>query len=218
MSMSDIDWGDAPTWIAAVFAGLAALAAGMTLRSQRKQLDQQQTQLNEQREFIREQSANLQLEREILRADADDRKRGQARQVTMEAHVQGVGGGFSGESREYWQARIKNSSAEPIHDVSVQCGAQLTATNVNVIGGTTRTGPRPAPLDLLSARFSAEFGTEQSASGTLESERPVVFFTDNAGVRWRLDEHGDLSQVEAEPTEHREEIRNGLNSESSATR
>lgn len=193
MSMSDIDWGDAPTWIAAVFAGGAAWFAGMTLRSQRRQID-------EQREFIGEQAANLQLERAVLRADTDDRKRGQARQVTMQAIVQGVGD--SGEGRaEYWQVQIGNRTAEPIHDVSVQCGASISAARVILHGGVqTERGPHPAPLVLLSSGFSAEFHTDHAPVGTLKTERPVVFFKDNAGVRWRLDEHGDLSETEAEPS------------------
>ncbi|MFF5285204.1 hypothetical protein [Streptomyces sp. NPDC013171] len=189
--MSGIDWGDAPTWIAAVFAGGAAWAAGLTLRSQRRQLD-------EQRAFIGEQSANLQLEREILRADADDRKRGQARQVTMQYLMQGAGTGE--EPVEYWQVKVVNRTAEPIHDVSVQCGVRISATSVLLHGATqTERGPHPVPLGILSSGFLAEFRTDFSPRGTLNAERPVVFFKDNAGVRWRLDEHGDLSQIEVEP-------------------
>ncbi|MFJ7067506.1 hypothetical protein [Streptomyces sp. NPDC101115] len=193
MSMSDIDWGDFPTWMAGIFAGIAAIAAGWTLKSQRDQI-------REQREFIGEQQTNLHIEREILRADADERRRGQARQVEMGPLIlQDVGPG--GAEGQHWRVTAVNRSAEPIHEVSVHCGADIRATSARLSGGANQgSQPRTAPIEILGSNCSAKFETDNFPQGVLGSTRPVLFFTDNARARWRLDEHGDLSQVEPEPS------------------
>ncbi|MFE0651354.1 hypothetical protein ACFVZH_22475 [Streptomyces sp. NPDC059534] len=67
----NINWGDAPTWVAGAFAAAAAYYTRGMLKSQRQQID-------EQRQFIEEQSANLALERAELRAQAEDRRIAQA--------------------------------------------------------------------------------------------------------------------------------------------
>lgn len=185
--MRDIDWGDAPTWIAAVFAGLAALAAGLTLRSQRKQIE-------EQRRFIGEQSTNLELERAELRAQAEERRRQQAQQVRMKIRLQAMGGGMHGESTEMWIVEASNRSSEPLRELAIQCG-----DSVQAVRAVTAVGPSEVPVSIIGAREDVRFETAGHEPGELRSKRPVLRFTDNAGVRWRLDEHSDLSEVPPEP-------------------
>ncbi|MFE3495278.1 hypothetical protein ACFXOS_19765 [Streptomyces sp. NPDC059175] len=187
--MGWIDWGDMPTWVAAVFAGGAALFAGLTLRSQRKQLDKQQ-------EFIDEQSTNLQLEREILRADADDRRRQQARTIRMEPILQAAGGGAPGSRVEYWKVNVRNRSDDPIHDVTVRFGHESEADTATT-GMPAAQTTTPAPLGILGAGSDARFESAKLDPGILEGRRPVLLFTDNAGVRWSRDEHGDMTEVPA---------------------
>ncbi|MFF9199973.1 hypothetical protein ACF09L_32680 [Streptomyces sp. NPDC014779] len=188
MSMSDIDWGDAPTWIAAVFAGGAAWFAGMTLRSQRRQITEQQ-------EFIREQSANLRLEREILRADADDRRRRQAQQVGMTVRLQGHGGGMQGPALEAWHVIVENRSAEPLHEVSVLCGGRIPATRAVGANSDREYG---TPIPILGASTKVRFETDKFPQGEVGQEQPVLLFTDHSGARWRLDRFGDLSEAPQE--------------------
>ena len=188
MQWSDIQWGDAPTAAAAVFAAIAAVFAGLTLRSQSKQIGDQQ-------KFIEEQSTNLQLERAELRAQADDRRRQQARNVEMRSLLQAHGGGMYGDLTEDWIVEVINRSSEPIRDVTMQCGEDVEA-----VRGSMDSDLTAVPLTTIGGGDRARLMTEQYPPGELEPKRPVLLFTDNAGVRWRLDEQGDLSEVRPEPT------------------
>uniref|UniRef100_UPI003516A00A hypothetical protein n=1 Tax=Streptomyces calvus TaxID=67282 RepID=UPI003516A00A len=203
--MGGIDWGDAPTWVAGAFAAAAAFYARGTLRSQQKQIE-------EQRHFIEQQSMNLALEREALQAAADERKRAQASAVRMAVREvsspntpsDGAGG------RVHWDALaadVVNESNEPVHDVVVRFGGQdaigaKQGVRQRFAGGqlTGRwegTGDElHPPVTLLGATGCLIFASGAIGREQLETERPVVFFTDNAGVRWSLDEHGSLQEVQ----------------------
>lgn len=103
-----MQWGDVPTWGAAVFAGGAAWFAYQTIKSQRQQI-------GEQRQFIAAQSANLALERTELRAAAEDRKWSQARQIRMHHHE--AGAATDGEANtvgaDHWVVTVQNASELP---------------------------------------------------------------------------------------------------------
>ncbi|MEU9271795.1 hypothetical protein AB0E04_41250 [Streptomyces sp. NPDC048251] len=114
--MSGMNWGDVPTWVAAIFAGGVALFAYQTIRSQ-------QEQIGEQRVFIGEQSATLALEREALRAAAEDRKWEQARHVIV-SHDRLGGAGVR------WLVDVSNVSNSPITDVRLRFGQVVGAQEV----------------------------------------------------------------------------------------
>ncbi|MFE7388371.1 hypothetical protein [Streptomyces sp. NPDC057582] len=186
--MSSVDWGDAPTWIAAIFAGGAALFAGMTIRSQRQQID-------EQRAFIGEQSANLLLERELLRAQADDRRRAQARAVTMFSRQ--VYTTEEADFADVWQVWVSNPTDEPITDVWVRFGDTYTALNASTLNDLEQPvgSPRGVPVDVVGPHRRFRFDSSRLPETALENHPPVLLFKDAAGVRWRLDQRGVVEEI-----------------------
>ncbi|XMN09322.1 hypothetical protein ACK8N7_26430 [Streptomyces griseobrunneus] len=177
--MSSIDWGDAPTWIAAIFAGGAALFAGLTIRSQRQQIA-------EQREFIAEQSRNLRLEREALEAGHQERRRAQADLVDVRRSPQGMG-------------LVLNESGAPIKLVSLRAGdAQAVNAGVHMRGNWQMPdGDRTSlPLALIGAGRGATFGFGDIWREIAQNrETLVATFTDADGIRWQMDEHGLLVEL-----------------------
>ncbi|MFE5996754.1 hypothetical protein ACFQ6C_07650 [Streptomyces sp. NPDC056454] len=177
--MSSIDWGDAPTWIAAVFAGGAALFAGLTIRSQRQQIA-------EQREFIGEQSQNLRLEREALEAGRQDRRRAQAELVFVRKTPQGMG-------------LVTNSSGSPITLVTLRAG-DTPAVNAgihkegNVLGADGERASLPFPLIGSERGATFSFGAIWREIAQ-NRETLVAAYTDADGVRWEMDEHGLLVEL-----------------------
>ncbi|RSS57460.1 hypothetical protein [Streptomyces sp. WAC01280] len=187
--MAGIDWGNVPTWLGASFAAGAALAAFLTLASQRRQI-------REQRKFIEEQSATLALERQELLAVARDRTQAQARQVRMLMDLSGRG------------VRVTNGSDAPIRDVVVRFGDRPASIAEEVLWDErhgeefTRSAPRgDAKIDhppdylfwsrvaVIGAGKTFHFGAE-----SIDPAQPEAYFTDDAGVRWRLDVHAKLSE------------------------
>ncbi|MGW3572232.1 hypothetical protein ACWDSL_51725 [Streptomyces sp. NPDC000941] len=190
--MGSIDWGDAPTWIAGVFAAAAAYYARGTLRSQQKQI-------REQREFIAEQSATLALERAELSAAAEERKWAQARQVRMRIwtarRVQRTWV-RAREGYERWDVEVENGSSEPVRAVKVRFGASYTASEAydlaheDLPGG----GRLGAPVPLIGPGRTFLFVSPNWPETTVDNNRPHVYFTDDAGLRWHLNEHGQLTE------------------------
>lgn len=176
--MSDIGAGDWPTWLAAVFAAVAAGATIWTLISQRKQID-------EQRVFIGEQSANLALEREELRAARQQRREEQARRLKIL------------DTRTH--AHLLNESDDPVTEVSCADG------DTSLERGYTSSGPLSPEYALQAAIFRSEaeallpvVGAGQGATFSRDpgSRGILTFrFTDAAGVRWSRDELGNLTEL-----------------------
>jgi hypothetical protein len=171
--MSGINWGDVPTWVAGTFAAAAAFYTRGMLQSQRQQID-------EQRRFIAEQSANLSLERQALQAQADERKFAHARQIEAER----------------WQnvLRVRNLSDSPITDVDVKFGDRPAVKAHQVVPAgignhELYSGDFEIPVELIGpGRLyafvdSVDRRTEDAA---------VLFFTDEDGTQWQLDEKGKL--------------------------
>ncbi|WP_159056554.1 hypothetical protein [Streptomyces yokosukanensis] len=182
--MSAIDWGDAPTWLGAVFAAAAAGAAVWTLKSQRDQIDEQRDFIAEQRALIAEQSATLILERTALVDAAADRRRGQAEAITWE--------------RQGWFLILTNRSRAPITDVHMQhpSGALDVGTVEQTAANPSGIGLEPVadPYPVLGS------GQQLGCARPERSSDPVVaMFTDDAGVRWRLDENGRLDEIDPTP-------------------
>ncbi|MEU8555950.1 hypothetical protein AB0C80_18440 [Streptomyces anthocyanicus] len=197
--MSGIDWGDAPTWLGAVFAAGAAWAAWRTLASQR-------AQIREQRQFIGEQSANLALEREELRAAAAARREAQAKCVQMNARKAGGLPNLDGQifNHDHWEVRVRNSSDAPIHDVDIRFGTAYLPGEVFEIPGVAFEGPNPGertsrPVHLLGPGRALRFLSQRWSSTVVHNNRPTLSFNDNAGVRWTLDSRGKLEEAPPEP-------------------
>jgi hypothetical protein len=172
--MGDIDWGDAPTWIAGLFAATAAYYTRGMLRSQ-------QQQIREQREFIAEQSANLVLERQALQAQAEERKYSQARQIEAE--------------RFQHSLRVLNPSDAAITDVVVKFGDRLAVRAHQVVPAgignhEVYRGDFEMPIEVIGPGRKYTF--IDSEEGWTE-ETAVLFFADADGSRWQLDQDGKLN-------------------------
>ncbi|CAL9515302.1 hypothetical protein [Streptomyces sp. enrichment culture] len=198
--MGGIDWGDAPTWIAGTFAAAAAYYARGTLKSQQKQIA-------EQRQFIAEQSATLALERAELRAAAEDRKWAQARQVAMH-HRKGASlvAGEGTVVDDHWVVTVHNTSDAPVRGVEVRFGTAYLASEVYELAPTAvhnlgaQVGDRLGmPVHLLGPGRAARFLSQQWSEATVHNNRPVLFFTDDNGLRWQLDSYGKLEEAPPQP-------------------
>lgn len=191
-----MNWGDAPTWVAAVFAGGAAWFAYLTIRSQRKQIE-------EQRVFIGEQSANLTLERAELRAALETRRWAQAKQVTMTYRTGGhsdrdSAGSLTGYDR--WQAVVTNGSDDVVTDVMVRFGDAYNALSAVEVGerGLPDRGHRGVPVDVIGPGRQVQFESPRWSETTVDNNRPTAWFTDAAGVTWVLDRDGALMAEEGQ--------------------
>jgi hypothetical protein len=197
--MSVIDWGDVPTWLGAVFAAGAAGAAVWTLASQR-------AQIREQREFIAVQSANLALERAELEASLEERRREQARQIRFEvsqnAESQGIDerGQHIPAEEFYICGHVRNESREPLREVTVRVGEvdmpeawEFEDVTINYSRVKMRGSEYLVPPLLIAAETNVTFRAGPYRGELID--RPVLLFTDNNGVRWCLDEDGDLSRA-----------------------
>ncbi|WP_158685064.1 hypothetical protein [Streptomyces sp. LaPpAH-108] len=199
MSLSEIDWGDAPAWAATVFAGAAAWFAYQTIKSQRQQIREQQA-------FIAEQSTNLRLERTALEAAQQERRSAQA--SLLDLPVETVGSDLLPRDRygnrvgrdTFW-ATVHNRSREPVHQVTIRFGTTQRAVKYcvrEVEGWLTTNWEEAATLPVLGGGRKVTFASPPLSEGALNTERPVAFFTDQGGVRWRLNEHGDLREATPE--------------------
>ncbi|WP_262702241.1 MULTISPECIES: hypothetical protein [Streptomyces] len=185
MDWSAIDWGDAPTWVGTGFAALAAGAAVWTLASQRRQI-------GEQREFIAEQSANLALEREELRAAAEERRWGQARQIVLNAVVTKGESGLTATATAVWVALVRNASSVSIRNVEMRFGGESPAQT---------TQEKPAyEVDIghdvtIATGALYSFESTRGDDEYLRQHPPVMHFEDVHGRRWQLDRFGALTDL-----------------------
>ncbi|MGW5509899.1 hypothetical protein ACWEV9_19305 [Streptomyces albogriseolus] len=192
--MSAIDWGDVPTWLGAVFAAGAAAAAVWTLASQR-------AQIKEQREFIAVQAANLALEREELRAAAEERREAQAKQVSMHSRKEGLERDENGEVvPDQWVVAVRNRSDAPLYDLELRFGSCYLAAEVYDIPESAVHGPNPGerrelPVAVLGPGRAVRFCSQRWSRTTVHNNRPTLFFTDAGGLRWQIDWHGRLEEA-----------------------
>ncbi|MFB6786556.1 hypothetical protein ACFCWT_07720 [Streptomyces olivaceus] len=200
--MGPLQLGDVPTWIGGTGAMAAARYAYQTISSQRQQLGEQQRFIAEQTRFMGEQRQNLELERAELRAVADDRKWAQARQIAM--HQRGIGSVSDGHG---WIVTVQNPSSASIRGVEVNFGTAYRAARAfdwppfdHCPQNPTDTAddPLPIPVHLLGSRRAARFASQRWTAATAHNNRPTLYFTDDAGVRWSLDSHGSLEEALAD--------------------
>ncbi|GGV45602.1 hypothetical protein GCM10010495_73940 [Kitasatospora herbaricolor] len=182
-----IDWGDAPTWVGAVFAAAAAAAAVWTLKSQRDQI-------GEQRDFIGQQATVLELQRGQLLAQAKDRRIDQARRISIRAEKASPGNTAYGPAEpDHWQVFILNNSGAPIRDVNVKYGSAYLSTDAQETGSGGRR--LSVPDALIGPGRTAKFLSSNLPGAALQNNRPVAYFTDEAGIQWKLEESGETTEV-----------------------
>jgi hypothetical protein len=199
-----MDAGDLATWVGSGFAALAAGATLWTLKSQREQIAEQRGFIAKQSDLITEQAANLLLEREELRAALADRRISQAQMVTMDVS-ESVGTTATADRNgepidNIFVVKMHNGSAEPLHGVTAHFGGELAADGVRLTLATLRGGERWLPIGESTGPIVSTVGGGQHWQFRSERDaiarggRPHLLFTDNSGVRWQLDEHGDLRE------------------------
>jgi hypothetical protein len=195
------EWGDVPTWV----GGAGALAAGWFAYQtiQRQQIGEQRVFIAEQSRFMEEQRQNLVLERAELRAQAEERRVSQARQVLMTFKTAGESGrdvydSPTGYSR--WEVEVHNGSNEPVQDVMVRFGDTYDAASAMEVEGRRHPdgGRRPVPVTLIPAGHTVVFRSSNWSEATVDNNRPALMFTDDGGRRWRRDSYGELEEAPAD--------------------
>ncbi|MGW1863741.1 hypothetical protein [Streptomyces collinus] len=187
--MGPINWGDAPTWIAGVFAAFAAYYARGTLKSQREQI-------SEQREFIAEQAANLRLERLELQAQMGERRSAQARLIRLSSTAEGAEldeetGQMVGA--DHWTVMVFNGSDAPIYDLTMTFAGEppVWVATVERTGGES--------VAVLGRAKRATFTSPRFADTLMAAARPVARFRDADGAWWQLLHDERLTEI-PEPT------------------
>ena len=187
------DWGDFPTWLAFI---AAAVAGGVALT----QLKAQQDQINAEaeRNIKRDQLLDSQLQEAQQRALTNQRRQGE--QVRLSGYP------MRADGRAF--AQIVNDSERPIRDVAcrmMQEGKPTLPTEfrvaVNLPGPPGSPQPdrtyfpaKAAEFDIASGQYlSLNAGKEIRISFAgdpmyAQSVKYVIHFTDDADVRWQLDD------------------------------
>ncbi|MEU0937615.1 hypothetical protein [Embleya sp. NPDC005971] len=179
--INDIEWGDAPTWIGAIGASLAAWAAFWTLNSQRRQIAAQQA-------FIEEQSDVLALQRAALIQDAEDRRTAQARMVRVQARMRGY----------TWRVCVVNNSDQPISEVNARFGEGYPTAEALVTGTANEREIRMGvPVAFLGPGRTAFLDSPSLSEATLEASPPTVTFVGVDGTTWETDQHNHVRPASA---------------------
>ncbi|MGW3913172.1 hypothetical protein ACWEBX_16895 [Streptomyces sp. NPDC005070] len=174
--MSAINWGDAPTWLGAVFAAAAAAAAVWTLKSQRDQIDEQRT-------FIAEQSRTLELERQELMAAAQDRREAQARKIHLVAQDPDYIQVVNGSNDPITEVRCETQGIPAFHALDVVPGEGVAA---GILAELIR-GTSDMHVERLGVGREAWFHVMTNKRGMVH-----ITFKDAAGNGWILDDAGSL--------------------------
>ncbi len=183
--MSAANWGDIPTWAAAIFAGAAAAFAGYTLRAQAKQIND----LREKEVFAGR----------LMAYQAHS----YARELTR--HVAAMWGHNSSPSRP--RVALNNLSPAAISNISVRVFAgnhdyeieepvlTLVSLDDEPVDGSRWEYSHP-PMTAAEARgplpprFSREWTFRAKTMPADTALRFEVEFTDEAGGIWRYDQDG----------------------------
>ncbi|MEI5522523.1 hypothetical protein WB388_18130 [Streptomyces brasiliscabiei] len=170
-----------------------------TLLSQQQQIKEQREFIGDQRAFMAEQSSTLALERTELQAQAAERRVMQARSVEMRFETAGsTGRDERGHDTGYnrWDVTVSNNSDAPIHNVIVRFGETYNAGSAVEIEALHLPdgGRRVVPVHLIGGRRSVLFASGSWTEDVVDRNRPSLYFTDDAGIRWRRDESGDLKE------------------------
>jgi hypothetical protein len=181
-----LDLGDLPTWVGVGAAIAAALAAGWQLNGQRREFARQGR-------ILERQQANH-VDFSWIRAQAQD--------INLQTHA----GPLPPAERSVWI--VTNASRRPIHDVtcgiSVAVPGQPKQTFNPERVGQLRPGEPPIfdpyrdtklPLVRASTRFGFLFQYPIAPGGyPSEETNATLQFTDDAGLKWQIDQDLHLSR------------------------
>jgi hypothetical protein len=174
LALRIVDYGDVPTWIAAVATVLALVAAG----------------------FAAWASWNV-LKRETQRdADRDDAERRQ--QANLVAAWHGVVPHPVQRGAGLYRPVVRNGSELPIYQVGVEV---VVEGSTGIVHMTEVLGPGQWFVTQSGHFNFADHPTEKLR---LHASSPgfqvAVSFSDAAGIAWRRDENGQLEQIETAAT------------------
>jgi hypothetical protein len=190
------NWGDIPTWILAILAGIAGWLGLGQFRLLRDQLTEERA-LNAKRDKL----MNRQLAEAERRALSD--QRAQAESVIVRRSV--------GQGEQLYGI-VENRSARPITNIT--CTVMSKASG-DVVAQAVASGQFTPTENLGGPRLSTHRltfdGRRRTDYGALPPDKPCTFtfervdghdddlivaeFTDGAGFRWRLDENQHLTAV-----------------------
>jgi hypothetical protein len=183
------NWGDFPSWIAAITTGGLLIGAAFTVYFARKAFIAQSQQLKDQQQINVKQTVLLDLQVQELQASLEERKREDAERRRAQASlvftweelatVQSIGTG----SAEVITVFVKNTSEQPIYDLRFTWAADRARYDPTVRAKPLMPGDgdsdfRPMPV-----------GAEHAAFGA------AVIFRDRNYFWWRVRPNGRLDDL-----------------------
>jgi hypothetical protein len=185
-------WGDIPTWLLAIGAGIGTGLALMQLRDLRQQIAKD-AERNAKRDEL--------MDKQI--ADAEAREISRRRRLAEEVEI------FSGRSA----ARVINNSKRPVSDITCKVMSSIDRHTLRTAKKSGLTVPFPTAGGWALAPDAKDYDRVAilrpgSACGyifEIDGMDPdmfaVAWFTDDEKRRWQLDEHGHLVES-ADETEY----------------
>lgn len=188
------NFGDLPTWLTFVAAGVGVPLVIIQFADQKKAIKEEFAKQQKRDELLDEQLAQVRAANNVLiRAQAEkiDLKFG-----TWPMRVPDGAGGFT-EADPRYLARVVNGSSRPIRDVCCrlkQNPSALSDRPVEIgkyeaysISGARGMDPKPGGDDVALLRSGEEYGFVFGALTTTAPDALMyVTFTDDAGTRWRI--------------------------------
>jgi hypothetical protein len=206
--LSNVNWGDVPTWLATLAAIGGGGAALYQLVLGRRQLREQQATIAAefQRQAKRDELVDAQL-RQIQVANTALARR-QAEQVDIEPS-QARHPDPANKSGNAWSVIIRNNSQRPIYEVegwikpepdsepvlSLSMGKRAMAPFNNVQRELTRTWHRARRVAVIRGGDAFTFRFAYSVE-VHPAARLLAHFTDDAGARWQVDHDMSLRPID----------------------
>jgi hypothetical protein len=208
--VQNIDFGDLPTWLAAIGAFIAAVFAFGQLKALRRQNRLQQSQLNSQAADLDRLRETQRKQAELLDLDIRDRRASQARRVEVRQDVvpwqdpgSGVKNGFARI------LRVTNHSPGSINSVDgffelpgyPKRRATFSAAPQVTQRGTVQSvpGDRPevdaVPITRLEPNETIDLIGPMHSEDNARDTHAELFFTDSDVRRWKIDHKGQLTEV-----------------------
>jgi hypothetical protein len=205
------NWGDIPTWFLVVLATAGGwftlsqlVVQQQALKDQRKafadQLGVQRQQLEDQNTAFEKQLAvqqqQLDDQRKAFQRDFDDRRKAQAKLVFLWTEVttdsvltqaQHASTGITPSS--FLVAHVRNTSKQPVYDL------EITWHQGAALRGSVEGHGTVMPDAGADVRRELTGGPSAAVSGS--PFRVTLSFRDAAGVRWEVDEDGELKEPDA---------------------
>lgn len=199
--MSSPDWGDVPTWIAAIAASAAFVGAMMAYRTQAKSLVVQRDQFKDQKEANEKQAREIQASVERLKDEQKRQRRAQAKQVAITIDrgelMAGLPKGVRRSASSSWihvGATVRNTSPLPIHRLRIQWhGADPYEDPFQAKEASDTLLPGEKLLFVATIEGPIDESNELLIDPNLVSA--VVLFRDADGVEWRVGPNGKVDEI-----------------------